>query len=435
MEKFPNPETPNSQVEELDSFNFDQLRQQLDQLCISKNKSFAFRNGSSMAAQSLTIGNSYTGFVCSPRKDTAEDDKKPASPLFPQSAWTFNDYMNRNRDLAGNHHWSASDPNNVGIMGHMPQRRDYSVVGFTMDERDPPLETCMVDQLIDSAEMLMTHRDWHKDFAKLVQSFDQDQLRRLTYKLTANHESFLNVSQQRHGSNSVMNLIKVLARTPLIDHVVLVLSTEFWSLMTNQSGCHVITKCLDNLSTRQNQLLYEAALKNCLQLAKHEYGCRSLQTFITNSKNPYKDQLLHIVAEHSLCLSQDRSGNYVVQHVLGYHDQVFSNMIFKALKGHYVRLSKQKGGSYVVEKCVNSGAMELVVEDFILENNKSFSQLAKNPYGNYVIQAALEKAMAADRKLHAELVKKFTACGELGKSGFAQNIVQLLRVQSQSLFQ
>ncbi|XP_038688731.1 pumilio homolog 18-like [Tripterygium wilfordii] len=426
MEKFPNPETPKSHVEEPNSFNFDQLRKNLEQLRISNSKSFDFiNNGSSIATQLPKVGNSFPGFGCSPRKDMVEENKRRPSPIFPQRAWTFNDYMNRNRDFAGNNHKSTSNPNGVGLIDRMP---------IAMDERDPPMEAYTVNKLIDSAEMLMTDKDWHKVFLKLVKSCDQDQLRLITYKMTANQEWFLNASQHRYGSTSIMNLIKVIARTPLIDPIVLVLSNGFSSLMTNQTGSNVICKCLETLSTRQNQLLYEAALKNCLQLAKHENGCKSLQTFIVNSKYPYKDLLLNMVVEHSACLSQDRSGNYVVQHVLGYHDPVFSNMIFKTLKGHYVRLSKQKGGSYVVEKCLKSGAMELVVEDFILENNKSFSQLAKDPYGNYVIQIALEVTVAADSKLYVDLVKKIAACLELGKSGFAQNIVQLIRDQSRSLF-
>ncbi len=80
--------------------------------------------------------------------------------------------------------------------------------------------------------------------------------------------------------------------------------------------------------------------------------------------------------------------NFVLQHVLGLDDPVFNEKICSILRGHYIRLSSQKGGSFVVEKCLNSNGMIYVIQDLLSYNR--LCHLARNQYGNFVIQAALK---------------------------------------------
>jgi hypothetical protein len=53
-----------------------------------------------------------------------------------------------------------------------------------------------------------------------------------------------------------------------------------------------------------------------------------------------------------------------------------------------VLLSSQQGGSHVVEKCLNSPWMDYVILDFLKWDR--LWQLARDRYGNYVIQTALK---------------------------------------------
>lgn len=64
--------------------------------------------------------------------------------------------------------------------------------------------------------------------------------------------------------------------------------------------------------------------------------------------------------------------------------------ILDQLKGNYWDLSVQKYSSNVVEKCLKyadeDGRLRIVQE---LMNNPRLDQIMQDPYGNYVIQAAL----------------------------------------------
>ncbi|GKV18767.1 hypothetical protein SLEP1_g29105 [Rubroshorea leprosula] len=80
------------------------------------------------------------------------------------------------------------------------------------------------------------------------------------------------------------------------------------------------------------QLLYEAAVKNALDLAIHEKGCINLKNFISSSRGPGRGQLLQLITESSVFLSQDPFGNFVVQHVLELEIPTFTKEICSQLR-------------------------------------------------------------------------------------------------------
>jgi hypothetical protein len=103
------------------------------------------------------------------------------------------------------------------------------------------------------------------------------------------------------------------------------------------------------------------------------------------------------------------SRNYVLQHVLGLHDPVCTESICFLLRGKYVLLSSQKGGSHVVEKCLNSPWMDYAIQDFINCDDRLW-QLARDRYGNYVIQTALKATKVHFLNSIAFEISRFCAC-------------------------
>ncbi|GKV18773.1 hypothetical protein SLEP1_g29111 [Rubroshorea leprosula] len=73
-------------------------------------------------------------------------------------------------------------------------------------------------------------------------------------------------------------------------------------------------------------LLYEAAVKSALDLVIHEEGCINFKNFIISSRG----QLLQLITESSVFLSQDPFGNFAVQHVLELEIPTFTKEICSA---------------------------------------------------------------------------------------------------------
>ncbi|XP_030970633.1 pumilio homolog 12-like [Quercus lobata] len=285
----------------------------------------------------------------------------------------------------------------------------------------------LFDGVIDSLSKLMISKHGYYFFGKLVESVNDHQLQQIVVNIITLQpagESLTRLSSNLHGSKSLQKLIKVLVEKPLlISEVISALSGEFLKLMKYRTGSLVLIKCLE-VANAQSELLYDAAINNLCELAKDEEGCISLNKFITSSRGSGREQLLHAIAESSLYLSQDPSGNYVLQHVLGLDDPQVTNIICLRLKGHYAHLSSQKGGSYVVEKCLNSVGMNYVIEDFLSYNR--LCQLARDQYGNYVIQAALKATKRVNSLYHERLLMILQGNMATLQSGYGRNVYSLI---------
>ena len=81
-----------------------------------------------------------------------------------------------------------------------------------------------------------------------------------------------------------------------------------------------------------------------------------------------------------------------MQHVLGLGMSDLTDKICYLLKGNYVRLSRTKHGSHLVEKCLrfSTWGKSYLVEDIKKEKKGMLEKLARDQFGNYVIQRALE---------------------------------------------
>ncbi|KAL9283973.1 putative pumilio 17 [Arabidopsis thaliana] len=139
--------------------------------------------------------------------------------------------------------------------------------------------------------------------------------------------------------------------------------------------------------------MYDQILRYACFLAGDQYGCIALNEIITDLDDPYyRDQLLDIVANNALLLSNDAYGNFVVQHVLKLRDSRCTRNIADKLCGYCVELSFKKYGSYIVERLLEAGdvPMATVVLDLLACKTEMLIRLARSEYGNFVVCKALE---------------------------------------------
>lgn len=82
-----------------------------------------------------------------------------------------------------------------------------------------------------------------------------------------------------------------------------------------------------------------------------------------------------------------------MQNVLTLKNDGMSARIVLGLRGQFVELGLTQGGSHVVEKCIDASDFGIVsVVKEIVETPQASLNLARDQFGNYVIQRALKKA-------------------------------------------
>ncbi|KAJ1856916.1 hypothetical protein LPJ73_002115, partial [Coemansia sp. RSA 2703] len=210
--------------------------------------------------------------------------------------------------------------------------------------------------------------------------------------------NLVTISLNMHGTRAVQKMIESLSNQEQIKYVIDALHGSVVMLIRDLNGNHVIQKCLSQLSSDNNQFIYDSVAASCSDVATHRQGCCVFQRCIDFSTNKQKLQLVNVVIEEALSLVQDPFGNYVVQYVLELGIMEYSEPLILRFVDHICGLSVQKFSSNVMEKCIRiaSPATRRLLVAPLLQREK-LEILMRDSYGNYVVQTAMDFADQTQR--------------------------------------
>jgi hypothetical protein len=225
------------------------------------------------------------------------------------------------------------------------------------------------------------------------------------------------ISKNMHGTRAVQKTIEFLGSGEEIRLVRDSLRGSVVALIQDLNGNHVIQKCLHKMEPNDNQFIYDAVAQHCVQVASHRHGCCVMQRCIEHASEAQKMQLVNEIRNNALALVQDAFGNYVVQYVLDLGMESVCEAIATKFLGNLYYLSTQKFSSNVVEKCLKVGnprTIAIIARELAEFQNPNLVvggdghssqdliiQLLQHPYGNYVVQTALQEALTkAPREWH-----------------------------------
>ncbi|PON95657.1 Coatomer beta subunit [Trema orientale] len=257
-------------------------------------------------------------------------------------------------------------------------------------------------EIIEHIVELMTDPFGNYLVQKLLEVCDEDQRMQIIHSVTSKSGELLRISCDMHGTRAVQKVIETLKTPEQFSMVVSSLRSDTVTLIKNMNGNHVAQRCLQYLVPEHSEFLFEAAIMNCVELATDRHGCCVLQKCLSHSDGERRHRLICEIASNAIILSQDPFGNYVVQYVFELGLPWAIANILNQLNGSYGDLSVQKHSSNVVEKCLKCAGEERrtrIIQELI--DNPRLDQIMQDPFGNYVIQAALEQSKGS---LHAKLV-------------------------------
>ncbi|MCL7034389.1 hypothetical protein MKW94_003283 [Papaver nudicaule] len=258
-------------------------------------------------------------------------------------------------------------------------------------------------EIIDHIVELMTDSFGNYLVQKLLEVCSETQRMQILRAITRKPGDLVKISRDMHGTRAVQKVIETLKTPEQFSMIVSSLKPGIVSLIKDQHGNHVAQRCLQYLMPHYSGFLFEAVTAHCFELATDRHGCCVLQKCLDNSDFERKRHLICEVTSNALILSQDPFGNYVVQFILELEVPWATADVLSQLDGNYGNLSMQKYSSNVVEKCLKYSGEERrpqIINELI--SNSCLDQILLHPYGNYVIQAALNCSKGA---LHASLVE------------------------------
>ncbi|XP_050137798.1 pumilio homolog 12-like isoform X1 [Malus sylvestris] len=248
-------------------------------------------------------------------------------------------------------------------------------------------------EIIDHIVELMTDPFGNYLIQKLLEVCDEDQQMQILHSITKKPGELVRISCDMHGTRAVQKVIETLKIAEQFSMVVSSLKPGIVTLIKNTNGNHVAQRCLQYLTPEYREFLFAAATTNCVELATDRHGCCVLQKCLNHSDAEQRNRLICEITSNALILSQDPFGNYVVQFVFELQLPWATVHILDQLEGNYGDLSVQKYSSNVVEKSLKYADEERrtrIIQELI--ENPRLDQVMQDPYGNYVVQAALSQS-------------------------------------------
>ncbi|CAN8301165.1 unnamed protein product [Cochlearia groenlandica] len=204
---------------------------------------------------------------------------------------------------------------------------------------------------------------------------------------------------------------------------------RFLLIVTDKYASYVAIRAMVVFDEKKKRVMYEHVLHHALDIACDQHGCIAFNEILTDADDDYyRNRLLDFVAFNALCLSNDASGNFVVQHVLKLNDLRSTYNISVSLRGHCVDLSFKKYGSYIVEKLLETEESRVVVfEELLGCGGDRLVRLARSEFGSFVVCKALKVAQEMSRvDLFRVLVHKLMPFVHLLRRAHGSNVANIL---------
>ena len=201
----------------------------------------------------------------------------------------------------------------------------------------------------------------------------------------------LDVATSHFGKWTLQELIKSSTTSQELAACEQTLTPEvIFILSRDKNGAHILKTCVFDMDPKSCQFIYNIVTADVMRLAKHKFGCATLQRCLESGTDEQKQRLASAIAQYAKQLAVDNHGNYILQFIAQMELDGPKRALVDTLKGSYKMLSQHKFGSNVVEKCIlpgetdTSGSYQVVMAELMIEG--VLEKLLSDPYGNYVVQ-------------------------------------------------
>lgn len=110
--------------------------------------------------------------------------------------------------------------------------------------------------------------------------------------VTAQPGWLVQISLNTYGTRVVQRLVETVKTKKQVFLVKSALRLGFLSLVRDVNGNHVIQRCLQCLSTQDNECIFEDATRFCIDMVTHQHGCCVLQKCIAYSTGQQREKLI-----------------------------------------------------------------------------------------------------------------------------------------------
>ncbi|KAJ7946127.1 Pumilio-like protein [Quillaja saponaria] len=237
---------------------------------------------------------------------------------------------------------------------------------------------------------LMLNRVSHSLVKRIFRESNNEQRKEFLELLVEDEQKLKDFCVDSRGSGIMRTLLDYYQTREQLS-VLSALKNIIVTLSTNWNGHFIIRKCLKLFSGKHQKVLLDGIAENCAKIALDSRGCMVIKSCLHQADRGALEHLEAKIVANAFYIAKDRHGNYFIQYAIMFLQYPFTANIVRQFIGSYVQLSMHKYGCHVVQflltftKEVDAST---IIQDIIKTN--SFVDVATDPYGNYVVQRALQ---------------------------------------------
>jgi hypothetical protein len=217
--------------------------------------------------------------------------------------------------------------------------------------------------------------------------------------------------------------------TRLIELVIADALPHLVALMTDPLGNYLCQKLIECATPALRRAMLDSVRPSLVSVACHAHGTRAVQKLVECVREPEGiDILRQELQPHVLELTTDLNGNHVIQRCLAVLSAAHNQFVYDAItfNGACVSAATHRHGCCVLQRCIDHATpaqYTQLVDDLVAH----LLSLVQDPFGNYVVQYALDgNAKRLADPVARVMTPKLAA---LASQKYSSNVVEkLLRV-------
>ena len=180
----------------------------------------------------------------------------------------------------------------------------------------------------------------------------------------------------------------------------------------------------------ENDKIFLEIWKYLITISVDKYGCYVLQELLNNCNEMTYNQIFTIICQDIQTLIMNQYGNYILSYFLEKDKRYikqYLDIICNSIKGNIFQLSMNQFSVMIIEKVLkigNHSQRKIIINDILyLDHFRKgcLAALAKNEYGNHVVQLILRYS---DDTTRAIMIKKILSDpGVQKKEGYSAFVV------------
>ena len=217
-------------------------------------------------------------------------------------------------------------------------------------------------------------------------------------------KNFIDVCKDMGGTHCIQSLIERINSIKEENLLRECIKNNLLELSYNSNSTHVIQKIICAINENNRQYINIFIFENILKLCKDVNGICIIKKFISENNNIIiRNEILKLLIENCLEITQDQFGNYAIQHAIETFGFIYCYNLICIIYQNIIFLSCQKFSSNVIDKIVfvshqcNYNDFTVLIKMMFL-NFSNFNTLSQNKFGMFVLQNTV-KLMNVNEKV------------------------------------